>query len=143
MKTWIAKGEEIEKKWWLVDATDKKVGRIATQIANILRGKNKPTFTPNTDVGDFVIVINTDKIQFSGNKWDEKKYYTRSRYFGSLKETSALEMREKDSTHIVQEAVFGMLPQNKLSEQIITKLKTYPAAEHPHAAQKPEALTLN
>lgn len=143
MKTWMAKTQEADRKWWLVDATDKKVGRLATEIANILRGKNKPTFTPHADAGDFVVLINADKVQFTGNKWDDKKYYRRSRYFGSLKETTAREMLEKDPTHIIYNAVKGMLPKNKLSRQLITKLKAYPGGEHPHDAQKPEALTLN
>lgn len=143
MKTWMAKTEEAEKKWWLIDATDKRVGRLATQIANILRGKNKPTFTPHADTGDFVIVINADKVQFSGKKWTDKKYYRHSRYFGSLKETTAQEMLEKDPTFILTEAVRGMLPPNRLSKSLITKLKAYPGSEHPHDAQKPQALTLN
>ena len=143
MKTWMAKTQEADRKWWLVDAEGQKVGRIATQIANILRGKNKPQFTPHADAGDFVVVVNADKVQFTGGKMLDKKYYRRSRWFGSLKETTAEEMVEKDPTHILYHAVKGMLPQNRLSRQLIKKLKAYPGAEHPHEAQKPEALTLN
>lgn len=143
MKTWMAKTEEADRKWWLIDAADQKVGRLATQIANILRGKNKPEFTPHADAGDFVVLINAEKVQFTGNKWNDKKYYRRSRYFGSLKETTAKEMVEKDPTHIIYHAVEGMLPKNRLSRQLISKLKAYPGSEHPHHAQKPEALTVN
>jgi large subunit ribosomal protein L13 len=138
MKTFNAKAEEVERKWWIVDAADQRVGRIATQIATILRGKNKPIYTPNVDTGDFVIVINTDKMELSGTKWTDKKYYRHSRFFGSLKEKSAAEHRQEDSTFIIHEAVRGMLPTNKLSRDVISKLKTYGGAEHPHAAQKPQ-----
>src|SRR5437868_2352683 len=125
MKTFNAKAEEVERKWWIVDAADQRVGRIATQIATILRGKNKPIYTPNVDTGDFVIVINTDKMELSGTKWTDKKYYRHSRFFGSLKEKSAAEHRQEDSTFIIHEAVRGMLPTNKLSRDVISKLKTY------------------
>ncbi len=140
MKTWVPTEKDKTEKWWIVDATDKTVGRLATELANTLRGKNKPQFTPNTDMGDFVVVINSDKVKFTGNKWDQKKYYTRSRFFGSLREFTAKELKEKDSTEIIVKSVRGMLPKNKLSNQIISKLKVYPGAEHPHASQKPEAL---
>lgn len=142
MKTWYAKAEEAEHKWILIDATGLKVGRVATQVADILRGKNKPTYTPNVDTGDFVVVINTDKLELSGSKWEDKKYYRHSRFFGSLKEKTAAQMKEEDSTFILSEAVRGMLPTNKLSRHIHMKLKAYPGAEHPHAAQKPQALTI-
>ena len=125
MKTWTAKSEEVERAWWLVDATDKTLGRISTEIANILRGKNKPTFTPNVDTGDFVVVLNSDKIRLSGNKWDAKKYYHHTGYFGSIKELSAREQLQKDSTEIITKAVKGMLPRNRLASQMIKKLKVY------------------
>ncbi len=141
MKTWNAK-KGFDRKWWIVDAENKNVGRIATQVAMILRGKHRPTFTPHVDAGDFVVIINTDKVKFSGNKWQDKKYYSHSRFFGSLKELSAKEMLEKDSPYILKHAVQGMLPKNRLGRQLITKLKAYSGAEHPHSAQKPEALTL-
>lgn len=141
MKTWNAQ-KGFDRKWWVVDATDKSVGRIATKIAMVLRGKHRPTFTPHVDAGDFVVVINADKVKFSGNKWLEKKYYRRSRYFGSLKETTAEKMLDKNPAYILQHAVQGMLPKNKLGRQLLTKLKTYPSSEHPHEAQKPEALSL-
>ena len=143
MKTFNAKADEVERKWWIVDAADQRVGRIATQIATILRGKNKAIYTPNVDTGDFVVVINTDKMELTGTKWTDKKYFRHSRFFGSLKEKTAAEMKTEDSTFIIHEAVRGMLPANKLSRSVISKLKTYTGAEHPHAAQKPQAYTLS
>ena len=142
MKTFNAKADEVERKWLIVDAAGHKVGRLATVVANILRGKNKAIFTPNVDTGDFVVIINTDKMELSGTKWDDKKYYSHSRFFGSMKEMTAAQAKEKDSTFIMHEAVRGMLPANKLSRHVIMKMKAYPGAEHPHAAQKPELLTL-
>ncbi len=143
MKTFNAKADEVERKWWIIDAADQRVGRIATQIATILRGKNKAIYTPNVDTGDFVVVINTDKMELSGTKWTDKKYYRHSRFFGSLKEKTAAEMKKEDSTFVLHEAVRGMLPTNKLSRSVISKMKTYTGAEHPHAAQKPQAYTLS
>jgi len=142
MKTWNAKTEETDRQWFVVDATGLRLGRVATHVANILRGKNLPTFTPNADAGGFVVVINSDKIEMTGNKWDTKKYYRHSRFFGSLKEKTATQMKEHDSAFIIQDAVKGMLPVNKLSKTLINKLKVYPGAEHPHAAQKPQAYTI-
>ncbi len=142
MKTWSAKPGEVEAKWYLVDATGKTLGRMATEIANIIRGKNKPTFTPHEDTGDFVVVINSEKVEMTGNKWQDEKFYRRSRYFGSLKELSAAQVREKDPTMIIREAVAGMLPKNKLSKRLITKLKAYAGPNHPHGAQKPQMLNL-
>jgi len=142
MKTWNAKPEEVERKWWLVDASDKSVGRIATEIAKVLRGKNKPEFTPHCDTGDFVVVINSDKLRFTGNKWKQHKYYKHTGYFGSLKEVTAEQQKQKDSTVIIREAVKGMLPKTKLGRQLCQKLKAYPSTEHPHQAQQPETLSL-
>ena len=143
MKTWNAKTEEVDHKWFVVDATGLRVGRLATQVANILRGKNLPTFTPNADAGGFVVVINSDKIEMTGDKWNSKKYYRHSRFFGSLKEKTAEQMRATDSEFIISEAVRGMLPVNKLSKSLINKLKVYKGPEHPHSAQKPEAFVIN
>lgn len=140
--TWSAKADEVERKWWIVDASGQRVGRVATHIANILRGKNKPIYTPNVDTGDFVVVINTDKMELTGTKWDDKRYFRHSRFFGSLKEKTAAEMKQEDSTFVIHEAVRGMLPTNKLNRQVISKLKTYTGAEHPHGAQRPEAYTI-
>ncbi len=142
MFTWVAKPGQVERKWWIVDASGQSVGRLATEIARRLRGKHKPQFTPHVDTGDFVIVINTDKLEFSGDKWQTQTYYRHSRFFGSLKSLTASQVREKDSTQLIQSAVKGMLPKNRLSERLILKLKSYPGAEHPHQSQKPELLTL-
>lgn len=136
MKTWMANSEEAERNWWIVDAADQRVGRVATHIANLLRGKHKPTYTPHMDNGDFVVVINTDKLQLTGTKWGDKKYYSHSRFFGSLKEKTAAQMKQEDSGFVIREAVRGMLPTNKLSYSLINKLKTFPGAEHTHTAQK-------
>jgi large subunit ribosomal protein L13 len=143
MNTWNAKAEEVDRKWLVIDATGLKVGRLATEVATILRGKHKPTYTPNVDTGDFVVIINTDKAELTGNKWNEKKYFTHSRFFGSLKEKTAAQMKQEDSTFVIREAVRGMLPTNKLSRDVINKLKMYTGAEHPHAAQKPEVYTVS
>lgn len=143
MSTWNAKQDEVERKWYVIDAANQRVGRVATQIANILRGKHKAIYTPNVDTGDFVVVINSDKIELTGTKWEDKSYYRHSRFFGSLKEKTAAQMKKEDSTFVMHEAVRGMLPTNKLSRHVISKLKIYTGSEHPHAAQKPEALTLN
>lgn len=140
MMTWNAKPLEVERKWWLVDASDKTLGRMATEIAKVLRGKNKPQFTPHIDTGDFVIVINSEKVKMTGQKWDQNKYFRRSRYFGSVKELTAAQMREKNPAFIIEQAVLGMLPKTKLGRSLISKLKVYKGTEHGHQAQKPEAL---
>ncbi len=142
MKTWNAKTEEADRKWFVVDAAGLRLGRLATHVANILRGKNLPTFTPHADVGGFVVIINSDKIEMTGDKWNTKKYYRHSRFFGSLKEKTAEQMKANDSEFIISEAVRGMLPVNKLSKTLITKLKVYKGPEHPHTAQKPEAFVI-
>jgi len=142
MKTYNAKPGEVTQKWFLVDATGKTLGRMATEIATVLRGKNKPTFTPHVDTGDFVVVINSEKIKMSGNKWNDEKFYSHSRYFGSLKELSAAQLRDKDPAMVIQEAVAGMLPKNKLSKRLILKLKAYAGPNHPHSAQQPETLNI-
>ncbi len=140
LTTWHAKADEVDRKWWIIDASNQTVGRLATQVTNVIRGKAKPTFTPNTDTGDFVVVINSDKMFLSGKKWDVKKYYRHSRFFGSMKELTAAQQKEKDSAFILQEAVRGMLPKNKMAYTLINKVKIYPTGEHPHAAQKPELM---
>lgn len=142
MKTWSAKPGEVQQKWYLVDASGKTLGRMATEIAKILRGKNKPTFTPHVDTGDFVVVVNSEKVEMTGEKWTNEKFYSHSRYFGSLKELTAAQMKEKNPTMVIQEAVAGMLPKNKLSKRLIHKLKAYAGPNHPHASQKPEMLNL-
>ncbi len=137
-KTWMATNEEADRQWWIVDASGQRVGRLATHIANLLRGKHKATYTPHVDNGDFVIVINTDKVELTGTKWEDKKYFRHSRFFGSLKEKTAAQMKQDDSTFILKEAVRGMLPTHKLSYSLINKLKAFKGAEHPHQVQKPQ-----
>ncbi len=133
---------EVPRQWFIVDAADKSIGRIATEIAKVLRGKHKPQFTPNQDTGDFVVVVNAEKVQMSGSKLDVKRYYRHSRFFGSLKSLSAREMLDKDPAFVIEDAVKGMLPKNKLARQLILKLKAYKGPNHPHSAQKPTALQL-
>lgn len=140
MKTSIAKKEDVNQKWYLVDAKDKILGRIATTIANKLRGKDKPTFSPHMDCGDHVIVINADKIKLTGAKWDGKKYYTHSGYPGAIKEEPAKHLMERKPTRLLELAVSGMLPKNKLRKVFMKKLKLYAGEEHQHAAQSPEKL---
>ncbi len=140
MKTWIAKAADRQEKWWLVDAEGKTLGRMASEIAMILRGKHKPTFTPNTDTGDFVVVINPEKVLVKGRKSEQKIYYRHTGFFGGLKETSFKEMLAKKPEDIVQTAVRGMLPKNKMTSQVIKKLKVYRGASHPHDAQNPQPL---
>lgn len=142
LKTFNLKKEEIEKKWFLVDAKDKNLGRLCTGIAKILRGKNKPTFTPHLDCGDFVIVINADKIKVTGNKLKNKNYYRHSGYVGNLKVTSLEKMMEKSPEFVLRNAVKGMLPHNILGKKIIKKLKIYKGENNPHAVQKPEKIDL-
>jgi large subunit ribosomal protein L13 len=137
MKTWTARTDEVERKWWIVDAAGLRVGRVATHVATLLRGKHKAEYTPHIDTGDFVVVINTDKLELTGSKWTDKKYYRHSRYFGSMKAKTAAQMKNDDSTFVFQEAVRGMLPTNKLSRHLILKMKTFKGGEHTHGAQKP------
>jgi large subunit ribosomal protein L13 len=136
-KTYSAKPLEVERKWYVIDAEGEILGRLATRVANILRGKNKPEYTPNVDTGDFVIVINADKVIVTGNKETDKMYYSHSGYPGGFKAASYKEMSEKFPTRALEKAVKGMLPHNTLGAQQFTKLKIYAGAEHPHEAQKP------
>ena len=129
---------EVERKWYVIDAEGKTLGRLATVCANLLRGKTKPNYTPNVDTGDFVIVINADKIQVSGKKETDKIYYHHTGFPGGLKSISFKDLMEKDPTKAIEKAVKGMLPHNTLGAEHFTKLKVYAGAEHPHAAQKPE-----
>jgi len=138
----MAKGHEVDRKWLVVDAEGQTLGRLASEVAAILRGKHKPTFTPNVDTGDFVIVINADKIHLTGNKLDGKIYYRHTQFAGGLKTRTAGEMKEKYPTQMIELAVKGMLPKNSLGRKMFTKLNVYAGAEHPHAAQKPESYTL-
>jgi large subunit ribosomal protein L13 len=142
MKTYLAPVNEIEKKWYVVDAENKVLGRLASEIAKRLRGKHKPTFSPFIDNGDFIIVTNADKIQLTGNKWDDKMYYRHTSYMGGLKETSAKDLMAKHPTDLVMFAVKGMLPKNKLGAAQLKKLKVYAGVKHPHAAQQPAVLDI-
>ena len=137
MKTYSAKPLEVERKWYVIDAEGKTLGRLATVCANLLRGKTKPEFTPNVDTGDFVIVINADKIQVTGNKETDKIYYHHTMYPGGLKSISFKDLMAKDPTKAIEKAVKGMLPHNTLGAEQFTKMKVYEGNEHPHAAQKP------
>jgi large subunit ribosomal protein L13 len=142
MKTFVAKEHEIEKKWYLIDAKEKILGRLASQIASILRGKNKPIFTPHMDAGDYVIVINADKIILTGDKIEKKMYYHHSGYVGGLKKTTAKEMLLKKPENLIKFAVKGMLPKNSLGRRQLTKLKVYAGQDYPHQAQQPEKLEI-
>ena len=143
MKTYMAKAEAVERKWYVVDAAGVPLGRLASRVASVLRGKNKPTYTPNVDTGDFVIVINTDKAVLTGKKLENKFYRYHTGYIGGLKEISYKKMMAEKSDLAVYEAVKGMLPKNSLGRQMLKKLKVYKGAEHNHAAQKPEDLKLD
>ena len=142
MKTYMAKAETVQRKWYVVDAEGMVLGRLASQVAAILRGKNKPTFTPHVDTGDHVIVLNADKVVLTGDKLNQKFYRRHSGYPGGLKETSYKDLMAKKADLAVIEAVRGMLPKNALGRQMIKKLRVYKGAEHDHAAQKPEVLVL-
>lgn len=137
MKTYFATKDDAERKWVLIDAKDKVVGRLAAEIASILRGKNKPQYTPHADVGDFVVVINADKVRLTGKKWEKKRYYRHSGYMGGLKVTVAKDMADKKPEEILKHAVKGMLPKNSLGKAMFKKLKVYAGDNHPHDAQKP------
>jgi large subunit ribosomal protein L13 len=140
MKTQFAKKSDIDRKWYVVDAKDVVLGKLATKVAVYLRGKNKPVFTPNADTGDFIIVINADKVKLTGNKVNDKVYYHHSGYIGGIKAQTAKELLEKKPETIIEKAVWGMMPKNKLGRAMIKKLKVYRGAEHPHQAQTPEIL---
>ena len=142
MKPQSAKRENVERKWYVVDAEQAVLGRISTQIATILRGKNKPTFTPHVDTGDFVVVINADKVKLTGRKETDKLYHHHTGWVGGLVTKTAAEIREKAPEDLIKKAVWGMLPHGPLGRQMFKKLKVYAGGEHPHAAQEPETLVL-
>ncbi len=141
MKTFMASPATIERKWYVVDAADMTLGRLASEVAKVLRGKNKPIFTPHMDTGDYVIVVNAEKIKVTGKKLDQKVYYSHSDYVGGMKETTLKEMMQKYPERVVEHAVKGMLPKGPLGRQMYKKLHVYAGPEHEHAAQKPEVLT--
>jgi large subunit ribosomal protein L13 len=142
-KTYTPSATTLERKWYVVDAAGMTLGRLASRVAHILRGKHKAIFTPNLDTGDFVIVLNSDKVTVSGDRMDTKLYRRHSQYPGGFRETTLRQMMQKHSDRVVELAVKGMLPHNKLGRAMIKKLKVYKGAEHPHAAQKPEAIEVN
>ncbi len=141
MNTFMASPSTIERKWYVVDAANMTLGRLASEVAKVLRGKNKAIFTPHMDTGDFVIVVNADKVKVTGKKLDQKIYYRHSGYVGGMKETTLREMMAKKPERVVEHAVKGMLPKGPLGREMYTKLHVYAGPEHKHAAQKPEALT--
>lgn len=141
MKTYSAKPGEIQRNWWVVDAEGKNLGRLASEIAVVLRGKNKPQYTPHVDTGDFVVVVNAEKIAVTGKKLTDKIYHRHSGYPGGLKSRSLGQMLEHRPTEVLRKAVKGMLPKNKLAARQITKLKIYAGPKHPHSAQRPEELS--
>jgi large subunit ribosomal protein L13 len=141
-RTYVTKPEDIERNWYVVDASGQTLGRLASEVARIVRGKHKPIYSPSVDVGDFVIVINAEKIYVTGRKLDQKVYYRHSGYPGGLKEVSLRRMLEEHPTRVIEHAVRGMLPKNRLGRRMIGKLKVYAGSDHPHQAQQPEPLEL-
>lgn len=142
MKSFMASPSTIERKWYVVDATDHTLGRLSAEVASVLRGKRKPIFTPHIDTGDYVIIINADKIKVTGKKLEQKIYYRHSEYVGGMKETTLKDMLRKKPEYVVEHAIKGMLPKGPLGREMIKKLHVYAAPEHPHVAQKPEVLEI-
>ena len=142
MKSYMASPSTIEKKWYVVDAAGHTLGRLASEVASVLRGKNKPIYTPHIDTGDYVIIINADKIKVTGKKLDQKMYYHHSDYVGGMKETTLKDMLSKKPAFVTEHAVKGMLPKGPLGRQMLSKLHVYAGSEHPHEAQKPEVLEI-
>ena len=142
MKTFLAKKEDTKPQWYVVDASNQVLGRLAVTVANILRGRNKPTYTPHVDTGDFVVVVNADKVVLTGKKEEQNDYMFFSGFVGTAKHRSVSDMKARQPKFVVEHAVRGMLPKNRLARQMFSKLKVYPGAEHPHEAQNPETITL-
>jgi large subunit ribosomal protein L13 len=142
MKTFSAKPHEVKRDWYIIDASDKVLGRLAVEIARRLRGKHKPEFTPHVDTGDYIVVINADKVRVTGRKAEQKLYYRHSQYAGGLKSTTFTKLQAKFPTRVIEKAVKGMLPKGPLGSAMYRKLKVYAGGEHPHAAQQPRPLTL-
>ncbi len=141
-KTYVTKKDDVQKDWYVVDATGQTLGRLVTQVARVLSGKHKPTYSPAVDVGDYVIVVNADKIHVTGNKLDHKMYYRHSGYPGGLKVITLRKQLQQHPERVIEHAVRGMLPKNRLGRQMLKKLKVYAGPEHPHAAQQPKPLAL-
>jgi large subunit ribosomal protein L13 len=142
MRTVMAKREDVQRDWYIVDAENKVLGRLASELAKILRGKNRPDFTPHVDTGDYVIVINADKVTLTGNKWKDKVYYRHSGYPGGIKSITAENLRAKRPEDLIRFAVKGMLPKNRLGRKLFKKLKVYAGGEHPHQAQQPKPIEI-
>ncbi|MGD8561179.1 MAG: 50S ribosomal protein L13 [Desulfarculaceae bacterium] len=142
MKTYVAKDTDFSRDWYVVDATEAVLGRLASQVAMRLRGKHKPIFSPHMDTGDFIVVINADKIKLTGRKWEQKNYYRHSGFIGGLKTVNAKKMLDTKPEQLVRNAVRGMLPKNRLGRKLIKKLKVYAGPDHPHAAQNPQPLEI-
>lgn len=142
-KTYVTKQQDVQRNWYVVDATDQILGRLASQVAQFLRGKHKPIYSPSVDVGDYVIVINAEKVRVTGRKLDQKFYYRHSGYPGNLKEIPLSRMLEEHPTWVIEHAVKGMLPKNRLGRKMVKKLKVYAGSQHPHQAQQPKPLDLN
>ena len=140
MKTFLAKKETVQRNWYVIDAKDQVLGRLAVKIANVLRGRNKPTYTPHVDTGDFVVVINADKVALTGKKEEQKQYMFYSGYVGGEKRLGVSQMQARQPDFVVKHAVKGMLPKNRLARKMLTKLKVYAGSEHPHEAQNPQSL---
>ena len=143
MKTFIAKSETVQRDWYLVDASGKTLGRLAAELAHRLRGKHKPVYTPHVDTGDYLVVVNAEKIAVTGKKLEQKRYYRHSGYPGGLRSRTLAEQLERRPTEVIRKAVKGMLPRNRLARRQITKLKVYAGPEHPHEAQNPQPLPLD
>jgi large subunit ribosomal protein L13 len=143
MKTTSARNAEVDRKWHVIDADGKVVGRLASRVASILRGKDKPIFTPHVDTGDYVVIVNADKVRFTGNKLEQKAYYHHSGFMGGVKKETAKDIMNESPERIILSAVRGMLPKNRLGRQIFRKLKVYSGPDHPHQAQNPEMLNLD
>lgn len=142
LKTFSAKKEEVERKWYVIDAEDQVLGRLATKAAIMLRGKHNPIFTPHVDTGDHIVIINAEKIRLTGRKWNQKAYHHHTTYPGGLKTIIANKLRDEHPDRIIKFAIWGMIPHNSLGRQIMTKLRIYAGSNHPHSAQKPEALEI-
>ena len=138
MRTYMAKAGEVQRKWYLIDADGKTLGRVATEVARILRGKHKPIYTPHVDTGDHVIVINAAKVKVTGKKYTDKLYYRHTGYPGGIKVTNFADLLRRKPEQVIEKAVWGMIPHNRLGRKVFKKLRVYPGPEHPHAAQKPE-----
>lgn len=141
-RTYVTRPEDVQRDWYVVDASGQVLGRLASKVATIVRGKHKPTFSPSVDVGDYVIVVNADRVRVTGRKLDQKRYYRHSGYPGGLKDVTLRQMMEEQPTKVVELAVRGMLPKNRLGRKMLKKLKVYAGSDHPHKAQQPEPLEL-